>query len=92
VVLMVQDHAVEAHTGPEVAAAARQGLHLVDASAEGPDLGRPAGMVRGQGPCAEVGSGCDPAQVAEEHVPVHYRVEVAEEPELATGHEPNTSN
>jgi hypothetical protein len=83
---------VEAHTGPEVAAAAQQELHLVDASAEEQSQGRLVGMARRQGLCAEVGSGCDPA-VAEGHVPVHYRVGGAEEPEQGTGHvEPNTSN
>jgi hypothetical protein len=96
VVVGKQDHAVEAHTGPEVAAVAQQELHLVDASAEGQSQGRPVGMARGQPPCAEVGSGCGPA-VAEGHVTVHYQVEAAEELELEleleTGHEePNTSN
>jgi hypothetical protein len=94
VVVGKQDHAVEAHTGPEVAAAAQQELHLVGASAE--EQSRPVGMARGQPPCAEVGSGCGPA-VAEGHVTVHYQVEAAEELELEleleTGHEePNTSN
>jgi hypothetical protein len=83
---------VEAHTDPDVAAAARQELHLVDASAEGRTQGRSVGMARRQRPCEEVGSGCDPA-VAEGHVPVHYQVWGAEEPEQGTGHEePNTSN
>lgn len=83
---------MEAHTGPGVAAAARQELHLVDASAEGQAQGRPVGMARGRRPCAEVGSGCDPA-VEEGHVTAHYQVEAAEEPEQGTGHEePNTSN
>lgn len=83
---------MEAHTGPEVAAAAQQELHLVDASAEEQSQVRPVGMARGQRPCAEVGSGCDPA-VAVGHVTVHYRVEGAEELEQETGHEePSTSN
>ena len=83
---------MEAHTGPEVAAAAHQEVHLVDASAEGQSQGRPVGMARGQRPCAEVGSGCDRA-VGEGHVTVHYQVEGAEEPEQGTDHEePNTSN
>lgn len=64
----------------------------MDALAKGRSQGRPVGMVRGQRPCAEVGSGCDPA-VAEGHVTVHYQVEGAEELEQGTGHEElNTSN
>jgi hypothetical protein len=89
VVLGLHGHDVEAHTAPE-AAAAPQELHLVDAPAEGPSLGR-AGMARGQGPCAKAGPGCDLA-VAEEHVPVRYRAEGAEEPELGTDRDPKTSN
>lgn len=91
VVLRPHGHAVEAHTAPEVAAAPQE-LHLVDAPAKGPGLDRPVSMARGQGPCAEVVPGCDPAQVAEGHVPVHWQVEGAEEPELGTDREPNTSN
>lgn len=87
VVLGLHGHAVEAHTAPEVAAAPQE-LHLVD---EGPSLGRP-GMARRQGPCAEAGPGCDPARVAEGHVPVHYRAEGAEEPELGTDRDPKTWN
>jgi len=82
---------VEAHTGSEVAAAARQELHLVDVSAEESGLDLPVRMARDPGQCAEVGSDCDLARVAEGHVPVHYRVERAEVP-LGTDHEPDTSN
>lgn len=83
---------MEGHTGPEVAAAAREELHLVGASAEEQGQGRPVGMARGQRPCAEAGSGCDSA-VAEGHVTVHYQVEGAEEQEQGTGREEqDTSN
>jgi len=83
---------VEVHTGLEVAAAARQELHLVDALVEEQSRSRPVDMAQEQRPCEEVGSGGDRA-VAEGHVTVHYQVVGAEELEQGTGHEgPNTSN
>lgn len=92
VVLGPHGHAAEGHIALE-AVAAPQELHLVDAPAKAPGLDRPMSMAQGQGPCAEVVPGCDPAQVvAEGHVPVHWQGEGAEEPELGTDREPNTSN
>jgi hypothetical protein len=79
-----------AHTalGAAVAAAvAPQGLDLVDAPTEGPDLGRlgqVAGTDRAREPHAQAGLGCDPARVAEGADPEHYQDEGVEGPELET--------
>jgi hypothetical protein len=91
VVLEQHDHAVEAHTAPEVAVAPQE-LHLVDVPAEELDLGRLVGMAQDRGPCVGAGLRCDLAWVAEEHVLVRSRAEAAEELLLGTDCEPHTSN
>ena len=89
VVLRPHGHAAEGHIALEAVAASQA---VVDVLAEAPGLDRPMSMARGQGPCAEVVPGCDPAQVVEGHVPAHWQGEGAEEPELVTDREPNTSD